>query len=139
MLTLRPATSGTVYVTPVAGDEVTVAARAAARRDPLVRARDADSASRFLDLELGVFARWEKSTSGSSGTIYVTFVSGDQFAAEPAREAERCEEGRSAVALLTGRVLGPGLGRSGSMHVTPVAGDEVVESVPECSVLAYAA
>lgn len=56
-LTLRPATSGTVYVTPVAGDEDTVGARDAVRRDPLALARGAGSASRFLDLELGVFAR----------------------------------------------------------------------------------
>ena len=71
--------------------------------------------------------------------MYVTFVSGDQSAAEPAREAERGEGACSAVVLFAGRVLlgvGLGLGMSGSIHVTPVAGEEVVESVSDRSVLA---
>lgn len=77
--------SGTVCVTFVVGDEDkdTVGVRDAVRRETC----DVDPASRCL--ALGVLAGQEKFRSGSSGSMYVTFVSGDQFAAEPARDAER--------------------------------------------------
>lgn len=65
----------------------------------------------------------------------MTFVSGDQFGADPARDAERevC-----SVALFAGPrvLLGLGRGSSGSMHVTPVAGDEAAVLVPDHAILA---